>query len=36
MGKKGSMPTFTTIDNYIANQPKETQIFLEGLRSIIK
>ena len=30
------MPTFTTIDNYIANQPKETQIALEGLRSIIK
>lgn len=36
MGKKGPMPTFTTIDNYIANQPKETQIALEGLRSIIK
>lgn len=36
MGKKGSMPTFATIDDYIANQPKETQIVLEELRSIIK
>lgn len=36
MAKKGPMPTFVTIDDYIANQPKETQIVLEELRSIIK
>ena len=36
MGKKGPMPTFVTIDDYIASQPKETQIVLERLRSIIK
>lgn len=36
MGKKGPMPTFATIDDYITSQPKETQIVLEELRSIIK
>lgn len=36
MGKKGPMPTFETIDDYIANQPKETQKILHDLRSIIK
>jgi len=36
MGKKGSMPNFATIDDYIANQPIEAQKILEELRSIIK
>jgi uncharacterized protein YdhG (YjbR/CyaY superfamily) len=36
MGKKGSMPKFETIDDYIANQPKEVQQVLHELRSIIK
>lgn len=36
MGKKGPMPTFATIDDYIAKQPKEAQIVLEELRNIIK
>lgn len=36
MGKKGSMPNFETIDDYIANQPKEAQQVLQELRAIIK
>jgi len=36
MGKKGSMPNFETVDEYIATQPKETQKVLQELRSIIK
>ncbi len=36
MGKKGSMPNFETIDDYIDSQPKEAQKVLQELRSIIK
>jgi uncharacterized protein YdhG (YjbR/CyaY superfamily) len=36
MGKKGSMPTFETIDDYIANQPENAQKVLNKLRNIIK
>ena len=36
MAKKGPMPTFETIDDYIANQPKEVQKALQELRGIIK
>ncbi|MEP2669674.1 MAG: DUF1801 domain-containing protein [Cyclobacteriaceae bacterium] len=36
MGKKGAMPTFETIDDYIASQPKEAQKVLQELRRIIK
>ena len=36
MGKKGPMPNFETIDDYIDNQPKEVQKVLQELRSIIK
>jgi uncharacterized protein YdhG (YjbR/CyaY superfamily) len=36
MGKKGAMPNFNTMDDYIANQPKEVQDVLQALRSIIK
>ena len=36
MGKKGPMPSFETIDDYIANQPKEAQKTLKELRAIIK
>jgi len=36
MAKKGPMPNFETIDDYIANQPKEAQKVLQELRSIIK
>ncbi|MCF8259834.1 MAG: DUF1801 domain-containing protein [Melioribacteraceae bacterium] len=36
MGKKGPMPNFETVDDYIANQPKEAQKVLQELRSIIK
>ena len=36
MGKKGPMPNFETIDDYISNQPKETQKVLQELRAIIK
>ena len=36
MGKKGPMPSFETIDDYIANQPTEAQKVLQELRSIIK
>jgi len=36
MAKKGSMPNFETMDDYIAHQPKEAQKVLQELRSIIK
>ncbi|HET8860839.1 iron chaperone [Marivirga sp.] len=36
MGKRGAMPNFATIDDYIANQPKEAQKILQELRSLIK
>ena len=36
MGKKGPMPDFATIDDYIASQPPEAQKILQELRSIIK
>jgi uncharacterized protein YdhG (YjbR/CyaY superfamily) len=36
MGKKGPMPNFETVDDYIAIQTKEAQIILQELRSIIK
>ena len=36
MEKKGPMPNFETIDDYIANQPKEVQKVLQELRTIIK
>lgn len=36
MGKKGPMPDYATIDDYIANQPKEAQRVLQELRGIIK
>jgi uncharacterized protein YdhG (YjbR/CyaY superfamily) len=36
MGKKGSMPNFETIDDYIASQPTEVQKVLEELRALIK
>lgn len=36
MGKKGPMPSFDTIDDYIASQPEATQQILKELRSIIK
>lgn len=35
MGEKGPMPNFETIDDYIANQSKESQKVLKELRSII-
>jgi len=36
MGKKGPMPNFKTIDDYINNQPKAAQSILQELRSIIR
>jgi len=36
MGKKGAMPTFKTVDDYIDNQTKEAQVILRELRSLIK
>lgn len=36
MGKKGPMPDFETIDDYIASQPVEVQAVLQELRSIMK
>ncbi len=36
MAKKGAMPNFETVDDYIANQPLETQKVLQELRSIIQ
>ncbi len=35
MAKKGPMPSFNTIDDYIASQPKEARKALQELRSII-
>lgn len=35
MTKKGPMPSFKTVDDYIASKPKEAQIILEELRSIL-
>lgn len=36
MGKKGPMPSYNTVDDYINNQPEEVQVVLKELRSIIK
>jgi len=36
MAKRGSMPDFETIDDYIAAQPAEVQKALQELRNIIK
>lgn len=36
MAKKGPMPTYETIDDYIANQSEEAQRVLQELRAIIK
>lgn len=36
MGKKGPMPSYETVDDYIAAQPLETQKMLHQLRAIIK
>lgn len=36
MGKKGPMPEFKTVDDYIDNQTKEAQIILRELRHLIK
>ncbi len=36
MGKKGPMPNFKTIDDYINSQPNEAQSVLQELRRIIK
>ncbi len=36
MGKQGPMPSYETIDDYIADQPEEAQKVLQELRSIIK
>ena len=36
MGKKGPMPSYETIDDYIANQSSEVQESLQELRNIIK
>ena len=36
MAKKGPMPTYETVDDYIADQPQEAQAFLQELRKTIK
>ncbi|OGU60682.1 MAG: hypothetical protein A2X64_08135 [Ignavibacteria bacterium GWF2_33_9] len=36
MGKIGQMPSFETIDDYIASQPTEAQKVLHELRTLIK
>lgn len=36
MAKKGPMPSYKTIDDYIAHQPELAQIVLQELREIIK
>jgi uncharacterized protein YdhG (YjbR/CyaY superfamily) len=36
MAKKGAMPTYETVDDYINAQPEEVQKMLQELRSIIK
>ena len=35
MGKKGAMPNYETVDDYIADQTEEAQKLLKELRSII-
>lgn len=35
MGKKGPMPTYKTMDDYIINQPLEAQRILNEIRKII-
>jgi uncharacterized protein YdhG (YjbR/CyaY superfamily) len=36
MAKKGAMPNFETMDDYIAHQPEEAQKKLQELRAIIR
>ena len=36
MGKKGAMPNFKTVDDYIDNQTEEAKVILHELRSLIK
>ena len=36
MGKKGTMPNFKTVDDYILSQNEDAQLILQELRSIIK
>lgn len=36
MAKKGSMPNYKTIDDYIQNQSVDAQIILQELRNLIK
>lgn len=36
MGKKGAMPNFKTVDDYIDNQTEEAQVILRELRNLIK
>ncbi|HBY69467.1 MAG TPA: hypothetical protein DEG69_18000 [Flavobacteriaceae bacterium] len=36
MGKRGSMPNFKTVDDYIDSQSNEAQLILQELRSLIK
>ena len=36
MGKKGAMPNFKTVDDYIDSQTEEAQVILSELRSLIK
>ena len=36
MGKKGAMPNFKTVDDYIDSQTVEAQLILRELRSLIK
>jgi len=36
MGKKGVMPNFKTVDDYIGNQTEEAQLILREIRNLIK
>lgn len=36
MGKKGGMPVYKTVDDYINNQSEEAQLVLKELRALIK
>lgn len=36
MGKKGAMPNFKTVDDYIDSQTEEAKVILHELRSLIK
>lgn len=36
MGKKGPMPSFKTVDDYINNQSEEAQLIILELRQLIK